>query len=316
MEAATDQEAVVVLENNNELLKILNMENFLNNEYVVMVYQAVAYILAAFILFFIGKLFYKLFHRKINIKEELVKKDNLAFSIAHTGYFIGLIIAIGAAIVGPSHGFVIDMIDLGVYGILSIILLNISTIINDKVILRKFSVHKEIIEDQNVGTGVIEAASAIGSGLIIYGAVTGESNSLLFGVFSAILFWAVGQVLIILTSYIYNWFLSFDIHEHIEKDNVAVGIGFAGAIVAISNLIRFALMGEFIDFATTFTDVGIEMLIGILLLPVVRFLADKILLPGEKLTDEIVNQEKPNVGAAIIEAFAYIGGSILITWCI
>jgi hypothetical protein len=39
-------------------------------------------------------------------------------------------------------------------------------------------------------------------------------------------------------------------------------------------------------------------------------------LPGAKLTDEIVNQEKPNLGAAFIAAFSYIGSSFLITWCL
>ena len=45
-------------------------------------------------------------------------------------------------------------------------------------------------------------------------------------------------------------------------------------------------------------------------------MTDKILLPGQKLTDEIVNQEDPNVGAAIVEAFAYVGGSMLIVWAL
>ena len=120
----------------------------------------------------------------------------------------------------------------------------------------------------------------------------------------------------VLTSFVYNLILPYDIHEHIEKDNVAVGVGFAGAMIAIANLIRFGLMGDFYDWGETLGEVGIEVGIGLILLPVVRFLTDKILLPGQKLTDEIVNQEKPNVGAAVIEAFAYIGGSILITWCI
>jgi hypothetical protein len=39
-------------------------------------------------------------------------------------------------------------------------------------------------------------------------------------------------------------------------------------------------------------------------------------LPGRKLTDEIINQEKPNVGAGLIEAFAYVAAAILITWSI
>ncbi|MBT3208747.1 MAG: DUF350 domain-containing protein [Bacteroidetes bacterium] len=271
----------------------------------------VVYLASGFILFFIGKMVYQLFHRNINIKDELVHKDNFAFAISHTGYFVGLLLAIGSAIIGPSNGLLIDLADIFIYGFIAILLLNISIIINDKIILRKFSVRKEIIDDQNAGTGVVEAANSIATGLIILGAVSGEGG----GIMTALVFWAIGQIVILLISFVYDLITPYNIHEHIEKDNVAVGIGFAGAIIAIGNLIRFALMDDFESWATTLSFVGIEVLIGIILLPVVRFLSDKILLPGQKLTDEIINQEKPNIGAALIEAFSYIGGSVLLTWC-
>ena len=282
-----------------------------NIDYIL---EPAVYLTATFIMFVIGKYVYQLFHPKIDVKSELVFKDNFAFAIAHTGYFVGLLIAIGSAIVGPSHGIIIDIIDITVYGSLAIILLNISTIINDKFVLNKFDVRKEIIEDQNEGTGAIEAASAIGSGLIIYGSVTGETDFLLFGILTSVVFWAIGQVIMVITSKVYNLITSYDIHEHIEKDNVAVGLGFAGAIIAISNLIRFSLMGSFVSWDVSLIKVGVYVLIGYIFLFVTRFIADKILLPGQKLTDELVNQEKPNIGAGLIEAFAYIGGSVLITW--
>jgi len=44
--------------------------------------------------------------------------------------------------------------------------------------------------------------------------------------------------------------------------------------------------------------------------------ADLILVPGVKISDEIVRQEIPNLGAGLIEAFAYIAGSLLIAWSI
>jgi len=261
-----------------------------NIDYIL---EPAVYLTATFIMFVIGKYVYQLFHPKIDVKSELVIKDNFAFAIAHTGYFVGLLIAIGSAIVGPSHGLIIDIIDIAVYGSLSIILLNISTIINDKFVLNKFDVRKEIIEDQNEGTGAIEAASAIGSGLIIYGSVTGETDFLLFGILTSVVFWAIGQVIMVITSKVYNLITSYDIHEHIEKDNVAVGLGFAGAIIAISNLIRFSLMGSFVSWDISLIKVGEYVLIGYIFLFVTRFIADKILLPGQKLTDELVNQEKP-----------------------
>ncbi len=276
--------------------------------------EPAVYLTATFIMFVIGKYVYQLFHPKINVKSELVLKDNFAFAIAHTGYFIGLLLAIGSAIVGPSHGIIIDLIDIVVYGSLAIILLNVSTIFNDKLILSKFSVRKEIIEDRNEGTGVIEAASAIGSGLIIFGAVSGENDLLLHGVVTSLVFWALGLVIMVITAFVYNLITDYDVHEHIEKDNVAVGLGFAGAIVAISNLIRFGLMGDFVDWTTSFTRIGIYVVLGFVFLFITRFIADRVLLPGQKLKDELINQEKPNIGAGLIEAFAYIGGSVLITW--
>ncbi len=286
------------------------------SEILIVFTDAVVYIALTFAIFFIGKMVSQLLHPSFNLKEELVKKDNLAFALSNVGYYAGLLIAIGGAIVGPSKGLINDMIEIGVYGVLAIILLNISVFISDKLILSRFSVRKEIIEDQNEGTGVVEGAVSVASGLIIFGAVTGESTSLAFGILTAVVFWLVGQIALILITYVYNAITPYNIHEHIEKDNVAVGIGFAGAIIAIGNLICFGISGTFEGWLDTLMGAGLEIVVGIILLPIMRFVTDKILLPGERLTDEIVNQEKPNIGAAIIEAFAYIGGSVLITWCL
>lgn len=271
---------------------------------------ALVYLAACFILFLLGKWAYQLFHRKVNVQHELVEKDNFAFAIAHVGYFIGLLLAIGSAIVGPSNGLVQDIIDIFLYGILAIVLLNLSIYINDKLILRRFSMYKEIIEDQNEGTGVIEAANGIATGLIIFGAVSGEGG----GVVTALVFWAIGQVLLMLTAWVYNLILPYNVHDYIENDNVAVGLGVAGALISIANLIRYGLMTDFFSWSESLINVGLDVGLGLLFLPLVRMFADKILLPGRNLTDELINQEHPNIGAGLIEAFAYIGGSVLITY--
>jgi uncharacterized membrane protein YjfL (UPF0719 family) len=272
------------------------------------------YLAASFILFIVGKFVYQLFHPKIKVSHELVEKDNFAFSVAYVGYFIGLLLAIGSAIIGESDGLLNDLMDIGVYGAFSILLLNLSILVNDKLILRHFNVKKEIIEDRNVGTGVVEGAISVATGLIILGAIHGEGHGDGGPILTATLYWLLGQGLLFVTAVVYNAITPYDIHEHIEKGNVAVGIGFAGALIAIANLIRFALMHDFESWILTLEDVGIDVGIGLAFLPLVRLLTDKILLPGQKLTDEIINQEHPNNGAALIEAFAYIGGSILITW--
>ncbi|NJN27566.1 MAG: DUF350 domain-containing protein [Cyclobacteriaceae bacterium] len=277
--------------------------------YIDATLTTVVYLASSFVLFFIGKYLYQFIH-KYNVKDELVEKDNLAFALAHTGYFAGLVLSIGGIMMGETAGLLTDLIYIGIYGCIALVLLNLSIIINDRVILRKFSVKKEIAEDQNAGTGVVEGASAIATGLIIMGSVYGEGG----GIGTMLIYWVIGQVLLIGTAYVYNWITPFDIYEHIEKDNVAVGVGMAGAIIAIGNLIRHGLMHDFESWEITAEYIAIDAGIGLVFLPIARLVADKILLPGRSLTDELINQEKPNIGAGIIEAFAYVGGSVLICW--
>ena len=271
---------------------------------------ALVYLAACFVLFLLGKWAYQLFHRRVKVHHELVEKDNFAFAIAHVGYFIGLLLAIGSAVVGPSSGLVQDLIDIFLYGIMAIILLNLSVFINDILVFRRFSMYKEIIEDRNAGTGVIEAANGIATGLIILGAVSGEGG----GVVTALAFWGIGQVLLMLTAWVYSLVVPYDVHDYIEKDNIPVGLGYAGALISIANLIRYGLTTDFFSWTESLINVGLDVGLGLLFLPVVRLFTDKILLPGRNLTDELINQEHPNIGAGLIEAFAYIGGSVLITY--
>lgn len=271
---------------------------------------AIIYLISAFALFFVGKVVFDRINRSYQLNEELVKKDNSALAIAMVGYYFGLTLSIGGVIVGPSAGLLEDLIDILLYGPLAIILMNASAIINDKFILYKFNNTKELIEDQNVGTGAVECAVYIATGMIIFGAISGQDGNFI----TAIVFWGLGQLALILTGIIYNLITPYDIHSHIEKNNVAVGVSFAGALVGIGNVIRHAVSGDFQSWSENLSIFLGFTIMGLIFLPIIRFLSDKVLLPGENITDELVHQEKPNIGAAFIEAFSYIGASFFIVW--
>ena len=48
-----------------------------------------------------------------------------------------------------------------------------------------------------------------------------------------------------------------------------------------------------------------------ILLPLVRLVADKVLLPGANMSSELV-KDRPNLGAGVIEAVTYLAASMLI----
>ncbi len=288
------------------------------NEYIniIEIYHSLGYIISGFIIFILGKIAYKMLNPKINIQDELVEKDNFAFIISYVGYFTALIIVIGGAIIGESYGFITDIEHIFIYGIIAIALLLLSVWISNKVILNKFDLKKEIITDENEGAGVIEASIYIANGLILYGALIGESETLISGILTFLIYWIIGNIVLIIGSKVFIAWMGYDIHNQIEKDNVAAGVSFSGAILAIGIITMNAILDPFLDWTTTLIDISLQTLLGCLLLPIMRLFADKILLPGRKLTDEIINQEKPNIGAGLMEAFAYIGAAILITWSI
>jgi uncharacterized membrane protein YjfL (UPF0719 family) len=270
------------------------------------------YIVAFYILFFIGKLVNDALNRQYKLTFELVERDNAALALAVAGYYMGLVLAIGGTLVGDSLGLVEDLIDLFMYGLLSIILLNISWFLCDKIILYKFSMHDELVRDQNQGAGAVAAAMSIASGFVIYGSVAGQGGT----IWTAIIFWAIGQFILILAAFIYNFITSFDIHTEIEKDNVAAGVGFGGALVAVGIIIGLAAERDFYSWSYDLPRYLVIAAAGLVLLPVIRVLTDRVLLPTVKLSDEIARQEKPNVGAAYIEAFSYIAAAFIFHWCV
>lgn len=78
---------------------------------------------------------------------------------------------------------------------------------------------------------------------------------------------------------------------------------------------RISFAAEFQNWVVSFTQYGLVLVFGLISLVAIRWLADLILAPGVKISDEIVNQKVPNLGAGLIEAFAYIAASFLIAWC-
>lgn len=274
--------------------------------------SAAIFIIVFFIFFFIGKVINDLLHREYKLNFELVEKDNAALALSVVGYYFGLVLAIGGTIAGPSTGLVEDLYDLVIYGILSIILLNISWFLCDKLILYKFRVSEELIRDHNRGTGAVSAGISVASGFIIYGAVSGEGGS----IWTVLVFWALGQALLILAGLVYELITPYNIHEEIEKDNAAAGVSFAGALVSIGVIIGLAGEGDFTAWSIDLpVYIGFAVL-GLILLPIIRLLTDKVLLPTVKLSDEISAQEKPNDGAAYVEAFSYIAAAFIINWCV
>ncbi len=292
--------------------------------------QTIAYLLEAFVLLYIAKLVYSKIFRKVDLKAELYARNNYALAVAVSGYFFGICLALGGALVGQSQGWQADLIAIGLYGILAIVLMLIAGFLCEKILLPSFSNTKEIIEDQNLGTAFVEAGMHIANGLIVLAIVNGDYSGWLVGLqvfamdvgfgfvalgplVSGIAFWLLAQVVLIVAGRLYEMITPHSIHDELERDNAAVGLAFAGLLVGMGNIISIAVAGDYSGWQVGLQVFAMKVGFGFVALYGIHKLTDVILAPGISLGREQVKQQ-PNVGAGLIEAIGYLGGSTLIVW--
>lgn len=260
----------------------------------------------------LSKKIFDICHPRLDLQTELVKKDNPAVALAVCGYLLGIVFALSGVFAGRELSLVDELIDLGIYGGLAIVLLNVSLFINDRVIFRRFDNQKELVDDRNIGLGAIEGAFACSSGLVIAGALHGDGG----GILTATVFWLLGQLAFLLITRLYNLITPFDFVAEVEKDNAAVAFAFSGLLLATGNLVRVAITADFVSWRINLSNFAIIIVVGLVLLPVVRFVIDKFFLPEADLTHELVSQKKPNTGIGLLEASTYLIVSLIIGWVV
>ncbi|MFN3203038.1 MAG: DUF350 domain-containing protein [Bradymonadia bacterium] len=240
------------------------------------------------------------------LTEELTTKDNTALGLSVAGYYGGVLLTcIGPMSSPPVEGVALweDLLLTGGYALGGIIMLNAARVLVDLVVLRDFSTVKEIITDQNAGTGAVEMGVYLALGLIMCGALHGQGG----GPHTALGMAAIGMVGLILYGAIYRAVCGYDLHGEIERDNVAAGVALGLNLVAAGVILMKGMLGDFLDWPTQLTQFGLTFALGSILLLVLRVLVDVFILPGVKVKDEIVKDR--NLNAAWVEGVVLTGVS-------
>jgi len=261
----------------------------------------------------IGKLISDLLTLRYKTDEEIVGKNNPAVGVAMAGYYLGLMIAIAGVVLGPeSHSFWKDLLNTGIYSIIAIILMNIARVICDKLVLYKFDDQKEITEDRNVGTGAVMAGTYLATGFIISTSVSGEvSGEWWNGLLSCLVFFILGQIVLILAGLWYRILIRYDVHKAIGDDNnAAAGIGFGGFMFAIGYIASSAMTGVSVSWASDIVSFALYVIVALIFLSIGYWITDVLFLPKATMSDEVGKQG--NIAAAALSVAVNIGIAILI----
>jgi len=270
--------------------------------------RATVYLLEAFVLLVLAKWAYTGLYRRVCLREELFDKGNVALAVSTAGYLFGITLALGGVLVGPSAGWQADLQGIGLYGVMTIAMMLVASWLCEKVLLPSFNNTKEVVEDQNLGTGFVEAGVHIANGLILL-AIQQGSGPWWVGV----AFWALAQAALLIVGLLYERATPHSIHDELERDNAAVGLAFAGVLVGMGNIISLAVAGDFTGWRDGLITFGADVAFGLVILMIIKRLTDLVLAPGVSLAAQQTH-EKPRIGAGLLEAFGYVGGSMLVVW--
>ena len=268
---------------------------------------------------------------RYSINAEVVEKANLAVALRLSGYFLAVILVFLGVLYQPlSAGGWVSSADLAaasgygfnrelgeevlrvfLYSLGGIVALNLVRVLFDRLILYKFNLEKEVVEDQNAGAGAAEFGMYVATGLLIAGAVAGDTvTNETEAALVALAFFGMGLVLLIVFALFYEFTTSFNIHDEIERDNQAVGIALGGNLIGIGLVTLKAVFGDFAGWGESIAAFLVFGLLGFVLLYVVRLLIDLVLLPTVRVSQALA--EGRNVGVAFVESAVVISAALIL----
>ncbi|XDD48823.1 DUF350 domain-containing protein [Leptospira sp. WS92.C1] len=279
------------------------------------------FFLISFVLFYIGKKI-KDWIEPGDLDHEIVINNNTAVSTGLAGYYLGLTLILLVILASPGVDFVSDCFQVLYYGLLGILLLNLSYFVNGRIIFRNLDFNELVYSGKNTAVGAVVFGSSIASSIIIAASLSGESSALSFSIWKelellepiqklldgtvlGVLFFLIGQIALILFTIAYRKMIPYSLDLELkEKENLASGISYSGALIALGIIIARALHKELSSMEHTLFHIFLDFLLGLIVIPAVRLLADAVILPGSTLKEEISRDQ--NVGVGILEAVVLI----------
>lgn len=261
-------------------------------EYLIHLGQALSYVVIAMVILLS---IYKI----TNLQSRTV-----ALSLRQSGLFLGSAIALFGVIHGSSRGYLMDLQLTAGYGIFATLAIIASLFINNKLILPRMNNKNEILGN-NLAVGISEFGTAVGTGLIMMGAMTGDGSLL-----TAVVFFLLGQVMLVFISYIYELITPYSVVDAVKNNNLSAGIMLGGVQIAMGVLLSHAVAGDFVDWSHDLTAFAISAVSGVVLIALIfNKFVDKIFLPNININEEI--KEGSHEGDIILAAVVKISLAIL-----
>jgi uncharacterized membrane protein YjfL (UPF0719 family) len=225
---------------------------------------------------------------------ELEQADNKAFAISYAGYLLGLCILLTGPRIptDPSDDPLQVVVDQLLWGFLGIVLLTLNFLIQSKILLYSLDTVIETL-NKNLFVAIVEASCFIGTSFNIRAVLSGSpGRNMEESVGATLLFYALGQIILIVFTILFQKVTPYDDQAEARKGNPAAGMKMGANIIALSILTSSPL--EKTDELSAFF---VYVAAASIFLFAFSMLLDKLLLPGN-MNSEIENDQ--NWGLSLV----------------
>jgi uncharacterized membrane protein YjfL (UPF0719 family) len=253
-----------------------------------------------------------------------IDDGNVAVGMRRAGLYLGIAIALSGALSGTSAGFWQDLGHLIIDGMIITGFLFSARFINDFIMMGHLDNDAECVKTftlpggrtvtGNTALGTVEAAMYIATGFILKGSMSGGGGTFFQSLLSALLFFIIGQAVLLIFGFFYELITPYNVREEIKKNNLAAGIGLGGILIALSIILMASLSGPFTGWARDLAGFAVYTVFGMVLLLIFRSLIDRVLLPTTNLATEI--KEDQNVAALVVVQSAMSAIAVIIAFAI
>jgi len=262
------------------------------------------HIVLILVLLWVGKKVYD-FSSSYSLEHQLVKEDNKAITITFVAYLFGLAIILEGVLEGDSEVYWMGYIEVIVWGLIGNILLLIAGKVNDKILLSRVKNHQELLDNKNLAVAAVEAGSYLASATIIRSILIGDSLGWLLDIGLTVGYFILAQVAFFIYTRVYQMVINYNYQDEVKNNNVAAGISLGLNLVAVGILLSIPLKTSF----SIFYFIG-WFVIGSTIMAFFRFVMDRVIIPMEKLDEEILKDQ--NWGIAFLEGSFSIAAVMII----
>ena len=258
---------------------------------------------------FVSLKFIKGWVSNLHANDEITEKDNFAFGLSFAAGLAGLAIVITGISSGAfADSFLQEATQMLGYGLIGILLIKLGHFFQDKVALKKVSLHDEIIKG-NITAALVDFGHVISVAIVIRSALIWVLTEGWHGLPIVIAAFIIGNICMLLISqYRVQLYKRTNrngdcLQQAILDNNIAVGIRYAGFLIGSALALTAATgiapyMADNINASLIYWTISaVGSLIAFIILHLVMI---KIILAGKDISDE-VNRQK-NIGVATISA--------------